>query len=78
MQITKYGDVHAYVSSDMTFPGQRAGTNDSHLKNYINNSVWDAAGNLRFRNVLPWGHGRDHIINYITLDRKMELRVLEM
>jgi len=69
MQVTKYGDVHAYVSGNANFPGQRAGTNDSHKENYINNSAWDTGGNLRFRYVLPWGHGRNHIINNVTLDR---------
>jgi len=69
MHVTRYGDVHAYISGNPSFPGQRPGSNDSNPENYISNSAWDTGANLRFRYVLPWGHGRKHVVNAVTLDR---------
>lgn len=69
MEVTRYGNVHAYVSGNPSFPGERPGSNDSDSENYITNSAWDMGANLRFRYVLPWGHGEKHIVNTVALDR---------
>ena len=69
MRVTRYSNVHAYISGNPGFPGERPGSNESDPENYINNSAWDTGADLRFHYVLPWGHGKDHIVNTVALDR---------
>lgn len=71
VQVTRYGNVHAYIDGNPDFSGRRAGSNDSHEANYIKNSAWDTGANLRFRYVLPCGHGSTQVVNRVTLDRGM-------
>jgi hypothetical protein len=69
VQVTKYGDVHAYISGNPAFPNQRPGANDSSPDNYITDSAWDARAHLTFRYVLPMGHGKRHINNRVKLNQ---------
>ncbi len=57
-----FGDVDAYVSGNPDFPGERPGDNDSDPDNFITGSGWDSFFRLRFKYLLPIGHGRDQLL----------------
>jgi hypothetical protein len=66
---TRYENVQAYINGDPDFPDQEAGAHGSDPENYIRDSGWDGFIKLNFRYVLPMGHGKDHIVNRIKVDR---------
>ena len=66
---TQYRKVKVYADGNPDFPDQRAGSHGSDPENYISVPGWDAGARLNFRYVLPWGHGRVHIVNRIKTDR---------
>lgn len=60
---TDYSNLKAYVNGNEEFPFERAGTNDSSPENFVTGKAEDVAFKVRFRYVLPFGDGRDNIIN---------------
>jgi len=58
-----YKDVQSYTDGNPDYPDERAGSNDSDEKDFIEGDGWDNAFRLRFKYVLPLGHGRDQIID---------------
>jgi hypothetical protein len=52
------------------FPNERAGSNDSDKDDYVNSDGgWDNFFRLRFKYLLPIGHGKDEIISTQVVDR---------
>jgi hypothetical protein len=57
-----FNDAVAFTDGNPEFPNERAGGNDSDPENYIQGNGWDNFFRLRFKYLLPIGHGRDQII----------------
>ena len=53
-----FADNRAYVDGNPAYPNERAGSNDSHSDNYITGNGQDIFTQLRFKYLLPIGHGR--------------------
>jgi len=60
-----------YVVGNPEFEHERAGSNDSDEDNYVESDGWDNFLRLRFKYLLPIGHGRDEIIHTQVVDRGM-------
>jgi outer membrane protein assembly factor BamA len=56
-------DNRAYVDGNPAYSKERSGSNDSHLENYITGNGQDLFTQLRFKYLLPIGHGRDKTVN---------------
>ncbi|WP_171060838.1 hypothetical protein [Poseidonocella sp. HB161398] len=69
LSLGHYGDADTYIDGNPDFAGQRAGTNDSDQDNFLSGNVSDVFSRVRFKYLLPIGHGRDQIIpDYKVLD----------
>jgi len=68
-QIGYFKDADSYTDGNRDFPDERAGSNDSDEDNYIEGDGWDNFFRLRFKYLLPIGHGKDTIINTYVIDR---------
>jgi hypothetical protein len=68
-QIGYFKDADSYTDGNPDFPDERAGSNDSDEDNYIEGDGWDNFFRLRFKYLLPMGHGKDTIINTYVIDR---------
>ena len=65
-----FQDVDIYTAGNPDFPDERAGSNDSDEDNYVNSDGgWDNFVRLRFKYLLPIGHGKDQIITTQVVDR---------
>jgi len=69
LSVGYFGDVDAYVPGNPDFPDERAGSNDSDPDNFITGSGWDTFFRLRFKYLLPIGHGREQLMPAYRLDR---------
>ena len=68
-QIGYFKDADSYTDGNPDFPAERAGSNGSDEDNYIEGDGWDNFFRLRFKYLLPIGHGQDSIINTYVIDR---------
>ena len=59
----------AYINGNPRFPNEDAGSNDSDDDNFIEGDGMDNFFRLRFKYLLPMGHGRDKVINAYVIDR---------
>jgi hypothetical protein len=66
-----FGENESYTDGNADFPDERAGSNDSDKKNFIEGEGWDNLYRLRFKYLLPVGQGKGQIINRYVLDRGM-------
>ena len=66
-----FGENESYTDGNPDFPDERAGSNDSDKKNFIEGEGWDNLYRLRFKYLLPMGQGKDNIINRYVLDNGM-------
>ena len=57
-----FKDAEAFIDGNPEFLDERAGSNDSDQDNFIQGDGWDNFLRLRFKYLLPIGHGRDRII----------------
>lgn len=57
-----YDEFDSYINGNPDFAGQRAGTNDSNEDNFVTGSGLDVFTRVRFKYLLPIGHGRNQII----------------
>jgi hypothetical protein len=57
-----FKDAEAFIDGNPKFPNKRAGSNDSDPDDFIQGDGWDNFFRLRFKYLLPIGHGRDRII----------------
>lgn len=62
-----YTDQRVYSGFNPEYPGEHAGSNESSPDNYIRGSGDDHWYDLKFRYLLPIGHGRHSIINTYSL-----------
>jgi len=62
LSIGRYDEADAFIDGNPAFTGQRAGTNTSDSDNFLSGNVSDTFSRVRFRYLLPIGHGRDRII----------------
>ena len=60
-----------YTNGNPDFPNERAGSNGSDEDNYLESDGWDNFFRLRFKYLLPMGHGKDQIISTQVVDRGM-------
>ena len=58
-----------YMNGNQDFPDERAGSNDSDEDDYVESDGWDNFFRLRFKYLLPIGHGKDQIITTQVVDR---------
>jgi hypothetical protein len=70
-QIGWFKDARSYTDGNPAFPDERAGSNDSDEDDYVEGDGWDNFFRLRFKYLLPIGHGKDTIINTYVIDRGM-------
>jgi hypothetical protein len=66
--LSHFGDTDSYQNGNPDYRGQQAGTNDSSENNYVNGTTNDNFAYLRFKYLLPIGHGKE-VINTYVLDR---------
>jgi hypothetical protein len=57
-----FRDNESYIDGNPKFQNERAGSNDSDEDNFVEGDGWDNFFRLRFKYLLPMGHGRDEII----------------
>jgi hypothetical protein len=72
VQFGYFQDLDIYVDGNRDFPDERAGSNDSDEDNFVtSDGTWDNFFRLRFKYLLPMGHGRDTIISTQVVDQGM-------
>jgi hypothetical protein len=69
VQIGSFKNFESYIDGNPQFEDERAGTNDSHEDNFIEGDGWDNFFRVRFKYLLPIGHGADQIVDIVELDR---------
>ena len=57
-----YSNAHAYINGNPQYAGQEAGANGSDPNNYVTGDGPDNYLRLRFKYLLPIGHGREQVI----------------
>lgn len=62
LSVGYYGDIEAYIGGNPNFPGERAGSNDSHRDDFITGHGADTFYRFRFKYLLPIGSGRNQIV----------------
>jgi len=68
-QVGSFRNVESYIDGNPEFAGERAGTNDSHEDNFVEGDGWDNFFRIRFKYLLPIGHGADEIVNIVEVER---------
>ncbi|MEJ2580416.1 MAG: BamA/TamA family outer membrane protein [Acidobacteriota bacterium] len=63
-----YTEKESYVPGNPAFPRERAGSNESSQENFIVGPARDGFANLQLRFLLPFGFGRDTIVNTFVLE----------
>ena len=63
-----YQSIEAYIDGNPAFPNERSGSNDSDPDNFVAADGWDNFFRLRFKYLLPMGHGRDEIIGRYQIE----------
>ena len=71
VSIGYFKNTDAYVDGNPDFPGQRAGSHDSDVDNFITGEGGDSDHPLRFNYLLPIGSGRDRILPAYQLNEGM-------
>jgi len=69
VQAGYFRDNDIYVDGNPDFPSERAGSNDSDEDDYVTSDGMDNFFRLRFKYLLPIGHGKDQIISTQVVDR---------
>ncbi|MGD2037012.1 MAG: BamA/TamA family outer membrane protein [Desulfobacterales bacterium] len=69
VQAGYFQDNEIYVEGNPDFPDERAGSNDSDEDDYVKSDGMDNFFRLRFKYLLPMGHGKDQIISTQVVDR---------
>ena len=68
VQVGHFMDSKSYSNGKPRFAGERAGTNDSDKDNFVKGDGWDNFFRMKFKYLLPIGHGRDQIIGKYVMD----------
>ena len=69
IQVGYFKDAESYIDGNPDFPNERAGSNDSDEDNFVKGDGWANFFRMRFKYLLPIGHGRDQIISTYKIDR---------
>ena len=69
VQAGYFRDAEIYTNGNPDFPDERAGSNDSDKDDYIESDGWDNFFRLRFKYLMPIGHGKDQIISTQVVDQ---------
>ncbi len=69
LSVGYFSDNEIYVDGDPGFPNERAGSNDSDEDNSVDGDGWDNFFRLKFKYLLPIGHGKDEIIGTFRMER---------
>jgi hypothetical protein len=64
-----FKDNQLYVDGNPAFPNEAAGSHVSDMDNYVEGDGWDNFFRLRFKYLLPIGHGRDTVVPDYQLER---------
>ena len=64
-----FDEIDYFVDGNPAFTNERSGSNDSSQDNYVEGSGWDNFFRLRFKYLLPMGHGKDQIIGTYVIDK---------
>jgi len=64
-----FSNANAFINGNPEFAGQQAGANGSDPDNFVTGNGVDNFFRLRFKYLLPIGHGRDQVISQYHLDR---------
>jgi hypothetical protein len=64
-----FGTIESYTDGNSAFPFERAGSNKSDKDNFIEADGDDSFFEIKFKYLLPIGHGRDKIINTYIVDK---------
>ena len=70
LMASDFGEIESYQDGNPDFPDERAGSNDSSKKNFINTEGTDKFFRLNFRYVLPTGDGAKGPIHKFVVDRR--------
>jgi hypothetical protein len=70
LMASDFGEIESYQDGNPDFPDERAGSNDSSKKNFINTEGTDNFYRLNFRFVLPTGDGTKGPIHKYVVDRR--------
>lgn len=62
-------DNAAYIDGNPVFPAERAGSNDSDPDDFVEGDGADVYARVKFKYLLPIGHGRDHVVPRYRFDR---------
>ena len=68
VQVGHFMDNKVYANGKPRFADERAGSNDSDKDNYVKGDGWDNFFRMKFKYLLPIGHGRDQIIGKYVMD----------
>ena len=69
VQAGYFQDADIYINGKKKFSDERAGSNDSDKDDYVESDGWDNFFRLRFKYLLPIGHGKDQIISTQVVDQ---------
>ena len=70
LMVGDFGLIESYQDGNPAFPNERAGSNDSHEKNFIETEGTDEFYRFNFRYVLPTGDGAKGPIHKYVVDRR--------
>jgi hypothetical protein len=62
-----FSDIESYIDGNPKFRDERAGANNSDEDNFVDGDGWDNFFRLKFKYLLPIGHGQDDVISTVTL-----------
>nr|WP_321399302.1 BamA/TamA family outer membrane protein [uncultured Desulfobacter sp.] len=68
ISIGYFNEADAYIDGNPDFAGHRSGSNDSDKDNFVNGDGWDNYFRMRFKYLLPIGHGKTQIIPDYVLE----------
>ena len=69
VQAGYFQDADIYINGKEKFSDERTGSNDSDKDNKLESDGWDNFIRLRFKYLLPIGHGKDQIISTQVVDQ---------
>jgi hypothetical protein len=67
MSVGYFADADSFIDGNSDFPDERAGNNDSDPDNFIEGDGWDNFARIKFKYLLPMGHGKNTIISTYKL-----------
>ena len=69
--ISYLSESDVYINGNPAYPDERAGSNESDFDNFVQGEGWDNLLNIRFKYLLPTGHGKNDLISTYHLKEGM-------